>query len=44
MIIISGPVLFLLILCLFRPVRVVLGWLLFLVICAGVYGCCRGGS
>ena len=39
MIIIGPGFLLLIFLCMFKPVRMVIGWILFAALCAGVYGC-----
>ena len=39
MIIIGPGALFLILLLMFRPVRLIFGWLLLLILAAGLYGC-----
>ena len=41
MIIVGGPVIFLLLLLAFKPVRMIVGWLLFAVLCIGLYACAQ---
>ena len=41
MIIVGGPVILLLLLLAFRPVRMIVGWLLFAVLCIGLYACAQ---
>jgi hypothetical protein len=40
-IIVGGPVIFLLLLLAFKPVRMIVGWLLFAMLCIGLYACAQ---
>ena len=44
MIVIGPGALILILLLMFRPVRFVVGWLLFAFLCAGIYGCIQAGG
>lgn len=44
MIIIGPGTLILLALLLFKPLRVLVGWTLLIILCAGIYGCQQGAG